>query len=329
MNLPERISLAHLPTPIQPLDRLSRKLGITLSLKRDDHTGIEFSGNKVRKLEFAVKEALDQGAEVLITCGGIQSNHARATAAVARRLGLDCHLVLRGTPDIPDHGNLLLDQLLGAALTFMDPEDFNDRHMERMVSLQAAYAAEGKKAYLLPIGASNAIGTFGYMAAYEEILLQEQNQSTVFDTIVCAVGSGGTHAGLVLGNLIHGNRHQIIGIPIADDAAHFAPIIRGLVDECLARVAPDISLPEKAVQFIDGYAGRGYALNTPEEMDFIRRIARDEGVVLDPVYTGKAFRGLVTELEKGSLPTARNILFIHTGGLYGLFPKASEFNFPG
>ncbi len=326
MTLPKRLHLAHLPTPIQHLERLSEKLNKDIYLKRDDHTGIEFSGNKVRKLEFAVQEALDQKAEVLITCGGLQSNHARATAAVARRLGLDCHLVLRGTPELPDHGNLLLDLLMDVNITYMEPEDFNDHHMEMMRALKAEYDASGKPAYLLPMGASNAIGSFGYMAAYEEILLQELNMETNFDTIVCAVGSGGTHAGLVLGNLIHGNKHRVIGVPIADDSAFFQPIVHGLVEECLSRISPDTEIPGDALQFLDGYAGRGYALNTPEELTFIRKLAIDEGVILDPVYTGKSFRGLVTEIEKGTLADSEKILFIHTGGLYGLFPKAGEFN---
>lgn len=326
MTLPKRLHLAHLPTPIQPLDRLSRKLNKDIYLKRDDHTGIEFSGNKVRKLEFAAQEALDQGAQVLITCGGLQSNHARATAAVARRLGLDCHLVLRGTPELPDHGNLFLDLLMDVSITYMEPEDFNDHHMEMMRALKEEYDASGKPAYLLPMGASNAIGTFGYMAAYEEILLQEMNMETNFDTIVCAVGSGGTHGGLVLGNLVHGNKHRVIGIPIADDSTFFYPIVHSLVEECLARISPKTEIPENALQFLDGYAGRGYALNTPEELTFIRQMATDEGVIFDPVYTGKSFRGLVTEIEKGTLAEAEKILFIHTGGLYGLFPKADEFN---
>jgi D-cysteine desulfhydrase len=325
MSVPKRISLAHLPTPIQRLERLSEDLGKEIYLKRDDYTGIEVSGNKVRKLEFAVQEALDQGAKMLITCGGLQSNHARATAAVARRLGLDCHLVLRGSPRYPDHGNLLLDQLLGVQITFMDPDDFNNHHMEKMTSLKQEYDKQGKPAYLLPVGASNAIGSFGYMAAYEEILLQEIAMDVSFDTIACAVGSGGTHAGLVLGNALHGSRHRIIGIPICDDVAYFEPIVRGLVSECLLRISPQTVLSEESIEFLDGYAGRGYALNTPEEMDFIRRLATSEGVLLDPVYTGKAFRGLLTEIKKGTLPDARQILFIHTGGLYGLFPKSGEF----
>ncbi|MEN1760119.1 D-cysteine desulfhydrase family protein [Anoxynatronum sibiricum] len=329
MGLPKKLTLAHLPTPIEKLERLSATLGKELYLKRDDFTGMELSGNKVRKLEFALQEALEQGAKVLITCGGLQSNHARATAVAARKLGLDCHLVLRGRPQGPDHGNLLLDQLLGCTFTFMEPEDFNDGHLQVMATLKAAYDEKGTPAYLLPMGASNAIGTFGYAAAYEEIRLQEDTLEAPFDTIVCAVGSGGTHAGLVLGNMLGGSRHRVVGVPIAEDSRLFRPIVTQLTTECLDRVAPGTPLPSEKISFLDGYGGRGYALNTPEEMTFIRRIARDEGVFLDPVYTGKAFRGLVTEIEEntGFFADSQRILFVHTGGLYGLFPKSPEFLF--
>lgn len=329
MGLPNKLTLAHLPTPVEKLERLSTALGKELYLKRDDFTGTDLSGNKVRKLEFALQEALDQGAQVLLTCGGLQSNHARATAVAARKLGLDCHLVLRGRPQGPDHGNLLLDQLLGCTFTFMEPEDFNDGHLQVMATLKAAYDEKGTPAYVIPMGASNAIGTFGYAAAYEEIRQQEDALAAPFDTIVCAVGSGGTHAGLVLGNVLGGSRHRVVGVPIAEDSHFFEPLVTHLVTDCLHQVAPQTALPHQAVTFLDGYAGRGYALNTPEELDFIRHIAREEGFILDPVYTGKAFRGLVTAIQKnaGIFADSQRILFIHTGGLYGLFPKSEEFSF--
>ncbi len=318
MNLPKCISLANLPTPIQPLERLSAELGVSISVKRDDFTGMEVSGNKVRKLEFAVALALEQGADVLVTCGGLQSNHARATAAVARKLGLECHLVLRGKPEEVE-GNLFLDLLLGAKVTFLEAEVFNSSHLEVMEELKRNYERMGKKAYLLPMGASNAIGSFGYFKAYKEIL----SQDIFFDNIVCAVGSGGTQAGLVLGNILHGYKHQVYGIPIVDDSRVFGPVVRGLVGECLNLMGMDSAFDEEAIKFLDGYAGRGYALNTREELAFIRNIARLEGILFDPVYTGKAFRGMVEEVKKGTLQG--RTLFIHTGGLYGLFPKAMEF----
>ncbi len=324
-NIPERVQLAHLPTPIHKLDRLSQELGKNIYLKRDDYTGTEVSGNKVRKLEFAAKEALQQKSDVLITCGGLQSNHARATAAVARRLGLKCHLVLRGTPADSWTGNLFLDKMLGADITFLEPDLFNERHMDIMEDIKHDYAQKQMTAYLLPVGASNGIGTFGYYAAYDEICQQEKDSDQYFDAIVTAVGSGGTCGGLVLGNWHHHRKHRIIGIPIADDAAYFQEIIQSIMHDASLLVGWNEVPNLGSYQLIDGYAGRGYALNTPEEMAFIESIAQKEGVLLDPVYTGKAFRGLVEEIRKGSFDVLNDILFIHTGGLFGIFDKTEAF----
>lgn len=325
MGFPGKIDLAHLPTPIRRLDRLSSRLGRDIFMKRDDMTGIGVSGNKVRKLEFVAAEALDAGAGVLVTCGGLQSNHARATAVTARRLGLGCHLVLRGIPGAHEGGNHFLNRLLGAEITTVEPELFNTDHPRIMEDIGAGYASRGVKPWIIPMGASNPTGTLGYAAAYEEILRQEETLDGPFQTIVCAVGSGGTHAGLVLGNLLHRRRHRIVGVPVCDDARYFRPLVEGLVSECLERLDSRVSLSEDDLEFIDGYAGRGYALNTREELDFIVAMASGEGILLDPVYTGKAFRGLVTESRGGALESAGRTLFIHTGGLYGLFSKAGEF----
>ncbi|RQD69097.1 MAG: D-cysteine desulfhydrase family protein [Tindallia sp. MSAO_Bac2] len=324
-SIPERIQLAHLPTPIQKMDQLSRELGKNIYIKRDDYTGVEISGNKIRKLEFAAKEALQQQADVLITCGGLQSNHARATAAAARRLGLKCHLVLRGTPGDSWTGNLFLDKLLGAEITFLEPETFNSRHMEVMEEIKHEYAKKQMKSYLLPVGASNGIGTFGYYAAYEEICQQEKNLDQGFDAIVTAVGSGGTCAGLVMGNWRHEGKHRIIGVPVADNATYFRGVIQDIMKEATTLAGWDQVPEAKTYQLIDGYVGRGYALNTSEEMAFIEYIAQKEGIILDPVYTGKAFRGLVEEIRKGSFDDLNDILFIHTGGLFGIFDKIGEF----
>lgn len=327
IELPGRIPLANLPTPVHRLENISRKLGAELFLKRDDMTGSEAAGNKLRKLEFVVHEALAEGAKALITCGGIQSNHARATAVVARRLGLDCHLVLRGRPEGTWNGNLLLDRLLGATFTFIPEDEFAEGHREAMEEAGRRSLSQGRKAFLIPMGASNPTGTFGYAAAYEEILRQEAGLEAPFDVMACAVGSGGTYAGLSLGNILHGCRHRILGVPVCDSGAVFTPIVNDLVMTCLDRLSAGSSMPGFLPEFIDGHAGRGYALNTPEEMDFISEIAVSEGVILDPVYTAKAFMGLLSEMKAGRLPDARRVLFVHTGGIFGLFPKAAEFQF--
>lgn len=324
VKLPERLHLAQLPTPIQKLDRLSNELGVNLYIKRDDFTGTEVSGNKVRKLEFAAAEALAQGAKTLITCGAVQSNHARATAAVARQLGLDVHLVLRSDENPPLEGNYLLCTLLGAEIHLLSPETFGETFEQVMADIKADCDEKGRPGYILPIGASNAIGNFGYCQAYQEILEQEAELGLNFDRLVCAVGSGGTYGGLFLGNLLSGGSKSILGFSISSEAAYFQNEIARIVNGSLNRLGLQESVLPGDIQINDLYAGRGYALSTPEEMAFIQAIARADGLLLDPVYTGKAFRGLLSEIkiqrQSGQLQASDNILFIHTGGLMGFVP---------
>jgi len=317
MPLPDRLPLACLPTPIAPLARLSRACGQELWIKRDDHTGLELSGNKVRKLEFALRQALDAGCDTLVTCGGIQSNHARATAAAAARLGLGCVLVLDADPDPVPQGNYLLDQWLGAEVRLIRPDQTPAR-AELMAGVCAELAARGRKGCVLPLGASNGIGVMGYVAAMEELCAQEAALGFRFDAVVCPVGSGGTLAGLALGRARCGHPGAVYGVPIAEDARHFRPILEGLLLEAAAVLGepPD---PAAELRFLDGYAGRGYGLSRPEELDTIRMVARTEGVLLDPVYTGKAMHGLLAEIAKGTFQGAGRILFLHTGGLFGNF----------
>lgn len=320
MNDIKRIHLANLPTPIEKLDRLSQALGVNLYIKRDDFTGVELSGNKVRKLEFAIAQALSQGAKTLITCGGIQSNHARATAAAARKLGLNIHLVLRSEPSPPLQGNYLLNHLFGAKVTLLPAETFSDTYEQVMNDLKETYDQQGAPAYIIPIGASNAIGNFGYCHAFQEIATQEKALNITFDTIVCTVGSGGTYGGLLLGKLLNHSNKRILGFNISSTASAFQIEIAKIVNESLSLLDLKATITPEDIDLIDGYAGRGYALSTPEEIDFIKEIAQLEGLILDPVYTGKAFRGLISELKQGNLDT-QNILFIHTGGLMGFVPE--------
>lgn len=316
----KRISLANLPTPIKKLDRLSDQLGQNVYIKRDDLTGIELSGNKVRKLEYAIAEAISLGAKVLITCGGIQSNHARATVAAARQLGLDVHLVLSSNPDPVLEGNYLLDTIYGAEITLLPPDEFPHQHTHVMNELKTQYDANGTPAYILPIGASNGIGNFGYCNAFAEILEQEKTIGITFDTIVCTVGSGGTYGGLFLGNYIYKANRNVTGINISANAAYFQAVIATLVTDSLKILHQKNVISPEAIQIIDGYAGLGYAMSQKMEIDFIRNFAQSEGIILDPVYTGKAMRGLVKEIEKGTFKDSKHILFIHTGGLLGFVP---------
>ncbi|HWQ07544.1 MAG TPA: D-cysteine desulfhydrase family protein [Holophaga sp.] len=319
MPFPKRLPLACLPTPIAPLARLTKLLGgPELWIKRDDHTGVEMSGNKVRKLEFAIQEALDTGCDTLITCGGIQSNHARATAAAAAKLGLRCILVLNAKPDPSLQGNYLLDQWLNAEVRLIRPEDVPDR-MKIMMGVREELAAKGRKGYILPVGASNGIGAMGYAAAMQEICDQEAALGFRFDAVVCAVGSGGTFAGLVLGQAHTGHPGTVYGIPICDDAAYFRPEVHGQLQEAMGVLGETYPIRAEDLHLLDGHAGRGYSLSRPEELETIRLVAHEEGVVLDPVYTGKAMHGLLAELRKGTFAGMKRILFIHTGGLFGVF----------
>ncbi len=319
--IPKKISIANTPTPIHKLDRLSEVLKKNIFIKRDDFTGVEWSGNKVRKLEFSVREALDQNCSVLITCGGTQSNHARATVAVARKLGLKVHLVLRG--EEPNHleGNMLLNELMGATITWLDPIAFNN-HENVMKVLSMKYAEQNEKAYIIPIGASNGIGNFGYYDCFNEIMKQESEMSVHFDTIICTVGSGGTYSGLKLGQLINNTDHSIIGFNISSTSEYFKEVISKILSESLDLIGMKSIVAQYSkddILIIDGYAGDGYAISRNEELKFIREMAQAEGIIFDPVYTGKAFRGLVDQINKGNFDKSENILFIHTGGLYGTF----------
>lgn len=319
MPIPKRLPLACLPTPIAYLGRLTQLAGgPEIWIKRDDHTGIELSGNKVRKLEFALQEALDTGCDTLVTCGGIQSNHARATAAAAAKLGLGCVLVLNAEPNPLHQGNYLLDEWLNAEVRLIRPEDVPDRQ-EIMAGVCTELAARGHKGYILPSGASNGIGSMGYVAAMQEICEQETAMGFPFDAIVCAVGSGGTFTGLVLGRALFGHPGSIYGVPITDDSSYFQPIVQSLLQESMAVLGESFDIPAEDLRFLDGYAGRGYALSNPEELATMRLVARAEGVMLDPVYTGKAMHGLLSEIRKGTFAQARRILFLHTGGLFGVF----------
>lgn len=327
IKIPDRIKLANLPTKIEKLDRLSKLIGgPDIYIKRDDYTGTEISGNKVRKLEFSIKEALDMGCDYLITCGGIQSNHARATVAAAVKLGMKAGLVLRGKEDTEIDGNLFINKLLGADIRFVTAEDYSNRRMGVMEELKKEMELKGYKPYIIPEGASNGIGSFGYFNAMEEILAQEKEMGIHFDGIFAAVGSGGTHAGLLIGSKVLRSASQIYSINVCNDENHFKNAIHEILMESNNYLDVDIQFDKNEINIIDGYVGRGYALSTPVELKFISELAKLEGIILDPVYTGKGMYGLTEEIKKGRFKDFENILFIHTGGLFGLFPQKDLFD---
>lgn len=322
-----KLSLANLPTRIERLDNLSSRFSKNIYIKRDDFTGIEMSGNKVRKLEYSLKEALDKGADTVITCGGLQSNHARATAAACVKLGLRAILYLRSSTREAPEGNYFLDELLGAEVRFISPRDYSERRQEIMEEAALELRARGRSAYLIPEGASNGIGSLGYYSAFQEILQQEKTMGISFDTLLIAVGSGGSYSGLHFANVLGGHGKKVIGVPIVSDGDHFRERACEIWKEFSGFFGESRFLDPQDMLMLDGYVGRGYALNTPQEMDFIRDLARSTGIILDSVYTGKAFRGMVEALEEENelFKNSKNILFIHTGGLYGLFAKRFEF----
>jgi len=328
-KIPERLNIANLPTKIEELTRFSAKIGgPTLYVKRDDQTGLELSGNKIRKLEYSLKEAVSMGADTLITCGGIQSNHCRATAAAAAKLGLESCLVISGNEtEIPD-GNHFLNLLFGAEINFITQDEYTNSRMEIMQNINEKLSLQGKKGYVIPEGASNGIGSFGYFNAMEEIFSQEKELNIKFDAVVVAAGSGGTYAGLFHANKINNNNARIIGINIRnDDDGYFKDAISDILHESFSYTDRMIDFTKDEIEIINGYVGDGYAMSRPVELEFIRELAKTEGIILDPVYTGKAMLGLVHEIKKGMFKDCKNVLFIHTGGLFGLFPKKNQFHF--
>jgi len=310
-----RIDLAQCPTPVERLERLSRREGIDLWVKRDDLTGLGLSGNKVRKLEFLLAEAVEQGVDTVITTGGLQSNHCRATAVACRRLGLHPVLLLRGErPDVAD-ANLLLDQLLGADVHTCSADEYTHHRDERMARIAAQLRDQGKHPMIIPEGGSNALGTQGYIRAAQE--LSEQVDAP-FDAIVVAVGSGGTLAGLALGP----DNGPLIGMAVCDDAAYFTDRVQGYVEQAQA-LGLGVSPSERPDwRVVDAYKGPAYAVAQPELWPVIADVAQTEGLFLDPVYTGKAMLGLLTEVREARL--GGRILFWHTGGAFGLFGRGTE-----
>lgn len=328
MKEPQKLNFANLPTPVQSLDKLTESLqkknsqSPVIHIKRDDFSGVELSGNKIRKLEYSLMEAKEKGHDLLITCGGIQSNHCRATAAIGAKLGLKVVLLLKGVHEKVQVGNHLMDTLFGATVHLIAPEEVETDLESLFPKYASIYAREGYKPYYIPTGASNGIGTFGYRNCMKEIL--EVNDGHEYDAIVVTVGSAGTYAGLLHGKEAYGYEGDIYGINIAADKTYFDKRTREVIEEANEYLEDKVEIPEEWIRIIDGYQGRGYALNDPEDFEFIKRIASLEGLLVDPVYTGKALKGLVSECEKGTFDQYERILFIHTGGLFGLLAKAEE-----
>jgi D-cysteine desulfhydrase len=310
--------------------RLSDQLGVEIYFKRDDLTGSELSGNKIRKLEFLLAEAKAQGAGTVITCGGAQSNHCRATALAATRLGFKSVLLLRTADPLRPptvQGNILLDRLAGAEIIWITPDQYRDRDA-LMLQVSGKLQAQGDNVYIIPEGGSNAMGAWGYVRSLQELQAQLDalnNGGERPTTVVTATGSGGTTSGLLLGRRILTLDLRVVGVNVCDDREYFQQRIGAICSEFKQRFGlPDKIDATNGIEILDGYVGRGYALSRPEELAAIRNLARLEGVILDPVYTGKAYFGLRSELQRNPAAFGERIIFIHTGGIFGLFPIAAD-----
>jgi D-cysteine desulfhydrase family pyridoxal phosphate-dependent enzyme len=313
MELP-RISIAHLPTAVEPLPRLTQELGgPRLLVKRDDQTGLAFGGNKTRKLEFLVAEAQKHEACTLITAGAVQSNHCRQTAAAAARFGFDCILILSGERPSQASGNLLLDRILGAQVVWAQPEE-RDAVLHKTV--QEAEVA-GRKPYLIPYGGSNAVGATAYAFAMQELL----GQGVEPDTIVFPSSSGGTQAGLVTGARLFGFAGHVLGISVDQPAGILQERVAHLAGEVAEILGEDIVFSPDEILVNDDFTGGGYGVMGNVEKEAIQLFARTEGLFLDPVYTGRAAGGLTSLIRNGFFRPGQTVLFWHTGGTPAMFAE--------
>lgn len=311
------------------MPRISEALdGPRLWIKRDDCTGLASGGNKTRKLEYLLDEALKQGADSVLTAGAVQSNHARQTAAAAARLGLDCHLLLEeawaeGGTDYAYNGNFLIDRLCRA----------RTHHLPRDTNMEAALEAlaidlrsQGKRPYAVPVGGSNARGALGYARCAQELWEQSQGLGLDIDLVVHASGSAGTQAGLLAGFAALGLDIPVLGVCVSRSATEQEDKVLTLVRETLELLDVKGSIPREHVRANGDYVGEGYGIPTAEMVAAVALTARLEGILLDPVYTGKAMAGLIDLVRKGLLEDKRNVVFLHTGGAVGLFAYRSSFD---
>jgi len=313
-------------TPLEFLPRLTKELGgPNIWIKRDDMLGLAGGGNKTRKLEFLVADALARGCDTLITCGAVQSNHCRLTLAAACKEGLSCHFVIEervpGSYDSEASGNNFLFHLMGIASIAVVPGGAN--MLEAMEKVAAVVRAQGGKPYIIPGGGSNEVGTLGYVACAEEIIAQAFDKGLNIDAVVCTSGSGGTHAGLAVGFWGNNTNIPVIGVNISRPNATQRPLIFKDAKATAARFGLDF--PEEAVNCVEGYVGPGYSLPTKEMAAAVTLMARTEAILLDPVYTGKSFAGLIGLIRQGKFKKGQNIVFVHTGGSPALYHYKNYF----
>lgn len=318
-----RVPLGIYPTPFYKLEQISAQYGRDIYIKRDDLCGVALGGNKVRKLEYLLAKAKADGCDTVFTTGGAQSNHAMLTAACASRLGMKTILLLKDRGVTGHLGNLVLDEIYGAQVRMIDTDDYQDIYRE-MDRLGAELAAQGHKCCPIPVGGSTALGAIGYVHCVEELAAQVPEGVTI-DHIVSATGSGGTTAGLLLGAKRYLPDAKVTGIGVDDDP--FEEIVPRLAAGAAELLGWDLSRLDGDFEMVY-HVGPGYAIPNPEDTPYIRELARTEGILLDPVYTGKAWAGMLRLLKEGHFPGDGPLAFVHTGGAAALFamdlPEASK-----
>lgn len=320
-NYPTRLPLAFLPTPLQPMQRLSAHLnGPEIWIKRDDMTGLAGGGNKTRKLEYLLAAAQAQGCDYVITMGGVQSNHCRQTAAAAAHFGLGCGLVFSGEKPADVQGNFLLDQLCGAHLYWTG--DLSRSEMAQEVARQVT--AIGRKPFIIPLGGSNVVGATGYVAAMQELTQQLDQERLNVDFIVVASSSGGTQAGMALGAHVYDFRGRVLGIAIDSSAETLTTQVAALATATATHLGLGLLPVAERIEVNAEYSEPGYGVVTQIEQEAIQMVAQKEGILLDPVYTGRAMAGLIDLIRWGAFTRRQRILFWHTGGFPALFAYANE-----
>lgn len=319
-NFPQ-VNLFHRPTPLEEMKRLQKAVQAKprLYIKRDDLTGAGLGGNKNRKLDFLLAQARTEKATTLITCGGLQSNHCRQTLAAARRLGMECHLILKG--EAPEHyiGNLLIYKLMGAQMHYIGVEGDADEAMEE---LARHLKQKGERPYIIPLGGSTPLGSLGYMQGFMELSQQIKDTKIVVDHVVLATGSCGTHAGALIGAREGGLKATIHGISVSRSKEQLQKRTALLMEKTYALLEQTVPVDPDSISIFDTYIGEGYARLTREGKEAMELFARHEGLLLDPVYTGKGASGMLDLLKRGFFDQAQGVLFLHTGG----FPATHAFH---
>ncbi len=334
MQLPARIPLATLPTPLHPADRLRAALGgpacPKILIKRDDLTGLALGGNKARKLEFLIADALRQGANVVVTTGAVQSNHARMTAAAARAAGLDVVLILTAEGDNPPvQGNLLLDRLFGATIHYIPPPAdpllaTSDIEEAKVAEVLEDLRAKGQRPYFIPVGGSSGVGVLGYFTGTRELVEQLQALDERPSRLYYASGSRGTQAGLTLGAMVHNAPYAVYGIAVSGGESFKKERALRIANEAAALAGVTTRVSEADLFTDQRYIGSGYGIATPECLEAIRLLASTEAILLDPVYTAKAMAGLIDHVRRREVDPASTVVFLHTGGVPALFAHAAS-----